>query len=116
MEKFAHLLLEWYEENKRNFPWRKTRDPYKILLAEIMLQRTKAKQVQPVYLSFLKRFPELETLNSAKPGEIEEFISKLGLMWRANLIRRLAKELIKKFDGKIPETRNTLISLPAVGE
>lgn len=109
-------LLEWYDANRRNYPWRTSRDPYEVLIAEIMLQRTRADQVLPVYLSFIKKFPTVRKLNEASLEEIREFFDSLGLMWRAKLVKRLAADLVNRFDGRVPESRKELLSLPAVGE
>jgi A/G-specific adenine glycosylase len=110
------LLLEWYEKNGRNYPWRRSRNPYEVLIAEIMLQRTKADQVLPVYLSFIRKFPKVEKLNKASTEEVKSHFDRLGLMWRAELVKRLAGELITRFNGKVPESRKELLSLPSVGE
>lgn len=110
------LLLEWYRENARSYVWRKKSDPYEILIAEIMLQRTKADQVEPVYMDFINKFPNAAELNDAKEEEINEYFARLGLLWRAKLVKHLARELIDRFGGKIPRDRNLLLSLPAVGE
>ena len=109
-------LLEWYQENGRSYVWRRKRDPYEILMAEIMLQRTRADQVEPVYLDFIKKFPNVRELNRATEKEIAEYFGSLGLLWRAKLVKRLAKELIEKFGGEVPKDRDLLLSLPAVGE
>jgi A/G-specific adenine glycosylase len=114
---FSSLLLNWYfEEDNRSFPWRKTEDPYHILIAEIMLQRTRAEQVAPVFLSFIKRFPSPCELSKADISEIEMFFSKLGLIWRVEKVKRLGEVLVQNYDGKIPRNRNQLMSLPGVGE
>lgn len=113
---FVNYLLKWYEENRRDFIWRKKTDPYEILIAEIMLQRTKAAQVEPVYVDFLKKFPNPQKLKEATEKEIREYFSRLGLLWRTALVKQLARELTDKFKGKVPESRNALLSLPAVGE
>lgn len=113
---FSRLLLAWYKENGRNYVWRHKSDPYEILIAEIMLQRTKADQVEPVYISFLEQFPTPEELNRASEEEIGTYFRKLGLLWRTALLKRFAEELLNKFGGRIPESRNRLLSLPAVGE
>ncbi len=115
-KKLSEHLLEWYEKNKRDYLWRKKKDPYKILIAEIMLQRTKADQVLPVYLSFMKEFPVIQKLNEAGEDEIRKYFSRLGLLWRAQLVKDLAKELMNRFKGKVPENRTELLSLPGVGE
>jgi A/G-specific adenine glycosylase len=109
-------LLEWYEKNGRNYPWRRSRNPYEVLIAEIMLQRTKADQVLPVYLSFIRKFPTVKKLNKASTEAVKSYFDRLGLMWRAELVKRLAGELITRFNGKIPESRKELLSLPSVGE
>ena len=114
--RIADLLIDWYGNNGREYPWRKNRAPYKILIAEIMLQRTKADQVAPVYLSFLKEFPDSERLSQASKEEIAGYFSKLGLIRRAGLIESLGKELLARFGGKVPKSREELMSLPSVGE
>ena len=85
-------------------------------MAEIMLQRTRADQVEPVYSDFIKKFPNVWELNKATKEEIGEYFSRLGLLWRTKLVKRLAKELINRFKGEIPKERDALLSLPAVGE
>lgn len=113
---FSQLLLKWYyREDKRSFPWRESKNPYHILMAEIMLQRTKADQVVPAYLSFIQRFPSVNDLSKARLPQIEVYFSKLGLLWRAKNVARLADTLVRNF-GEIPSTREELMSLPGVGE
>ena len=109
-------LLSWYRRNGRDYPWRKTRDPYRILIAEIMLQRTKADQVAPVYEEFIRRFPDPVSLHKADPDVIRSYFLRLGLMWRADLVTKLATELVERFGGRIPSNRNQLLSLPSVGD
>ncbi|MEM3646808.1 MAG: hypothetical protein QW334_01500 [Thermofilum sp.] len=109
-------LLQWFEINGRDFPWRRTRDPYRILIAEIMLQRTRAEQVVPVYEEFIRHFPNPESLARAGMEAVRAFFSKLGLLWRADLVVRLAGELVKRFGGSPPPEREKLLSLPAVGD
>lgn len=109
-------LLSWFERNGRDFPWRRTRDPYRILIAEIMLQRTKAEQVIPVYEEFIRRFPDPESLVKAGREDIRSFFSRLGLLWRADLVVKLADVLVRRFNGSLPPEREKLLSLPAVGD
>ena len=115
-ERIACLLIDWYKNNGREYPWRKDRTPYRILIAEIMLQRTRADQVAPIYLSFLKKLPDPEGLGRASKEEIAKYFSKLGLLRRAGLVESLGKELLARFGGKIPRNREELMSLPSVGE
>jgi len=115
-KRISDLLLDWYYKNGRVYPWRKDRSPYKTLIAEIMLQRTRAEQVIPVYLLFLKEFPDATALNQAPEDKIRKYFSKLGLIKRARLVKQLAAELTVRFSGKVPHTKKELLSLPSVGE
>lgn len=110
------ILLSWFEKNGRSFPWRGVRDPYKILIAEIMLQRTKAEQVVQVYEEFIRRFPNVEILAKAEKEAVRKYFSRLGLLWRTNFVLGLAQELVARFGGNIPPDRENLLSLPGVGE
>ena len=112
----SDLLITWYKKNGRDYPWRENTAPYRVLIAEIMLQRTKADQVVPVYLSFLKRFPNPKRLRQATREEITKYFSKLGLIHRAELVERLAQDLNRRFCGHIPKSREELLSLPSIGE
>jgi len=114
---FGERLLEWYRDNGRSYyPWRNTSDPYRILVAEIMLQRTKADQVVPLYLSFLEKFPSIEILTEGSEEEINKYFAHLGLRWRADRILRMAHEIATKFDGKLLGNRKELLSIPGIGE
>ncbi len=115
-EKLSIFLLNWYKKNKRHFPWRETRDPYQVMVAEIMLQRTKAEQVLPIYTSFLKKFNNIQTLSRASSQELLDFFSKLGIIRRVKCLESLSKKLITNYDGKIPQSREELLSLPCLGE
>lgn len=102
-------LLKWSKSNYADFPWRHTRNKWHALSAEIMLQRTRAEQVVPVYLNFIQKYPSASVFladNSVK------LFKSLGLFWRDNQFKRLAEKLIH---GHIPEDRQELKELPAVG-
>jgi len=117
MEKIVtELLLEWFKEYGREYPWRKETDPYRILMAEIMLQRTKADQVRRVYQPFLERFPNIHRLAAAAPEELEGILGMLGLRWRTRKVKELAEVIISQHNGHIPSSREGLISLPGVGD
>lgn len=111
---FQRSILNWWKKNKRNFPWRHTRDPYQIIIAEVLLHRTRADQVVPVYQSFIEKFPSLYELATAPVNEIKEVLKSLGLFWRVELLHKMAKELVSKFNGIIPSSREELESLPGV--
>ncbi len=79
---FRSKLISWGQENFRSFPWRFTTEPYHILIAEVMLHRTQALQVVPVYTQFLEKYPTLALLTQAKQEELHEVLYSLGLRWR----------------------------------
>ena len=109
-------LLFWYMENHRNFPWRYTKDPYKIMIAEFMLHRTKAGQVVPVYLEFIEKYSDIETLTKANFEEIKKVTEHLGLHWRARHFSEAAKYIIDNYKGNFPEDYNELKKISGVGE
>jgi A/G-specific adenine glycosylase len=111
---FSGKLLSWSRYNSRNFPWRKTRDPYHILVVEILLHRTRADQVVPVYAEFVKKFPDLKSLAGASEGEVRKMLQPLGLHWRVTLLFSMVNEITDRFKGKIPEDKNELESLPGI--
>jgi A/G-specific adenine glycosylase len=109
-------LLRWYDNNKRDLPWRKTRDPYAIWVAETMLQQTQVKTVIPYYERFLKAFPTVEALAQAPQQRILRIWSGLGYYRRAENLKRAARRLVRRHDGKIPGNHDALRSLPGVGD
>ena len=115
VKKLQSGLLRWFRENSRDFSWRRNRTPYRILIAEMMLRRTRAKQVEPIYNRFLKRFPTINSLANGDSREIRSLLKPLGLEWRANNIILVAKEIRERFGGDLPATRQELLSLPGVG-
>ena len=111
-------LLSWFEQNKRVFPWRKRfnhPDPYLILFAEVMLQRTRADQVARVYLEFIREYPDFQSLSQAPRSEVRKSLRPLGLNWRIGRILDLIEFLQRKHGGRIPSDYNELLQLPGVG-
>ena len=94
--KFQKTILDWYKNNRRDLPWRKTRDPYKILVSEVMLQQTQITRVLPKYKEFLEEFPTLEALARASDKKLLKVWSGLGYWRRAKYLKEAAKEIIKK--------------------
>jgi A/G-specific adenine glycosylase len=115
-EHYHKLLLNWGAQNIRQFPWRETRNPYYILISEVMLHRTQARQVVPVYKNFIKRYPDIPTLSRTEKEELHKILFSLGLRWRIDLILEMANELMYKFGGEVPEKRDALLSLTGVSE
>lgn len=113
---FRRQIIAWFKKNGRVYPWRQERDPFRILVAEMMLMRTKADQVVPVYEQFLKEFPDIDTLAEAKQEAIEKILYPLGLKWRIPAFGLMAREVCEKYKSKIPADREKLMSLPGVGE
>lgn len=115
-EQFAQRLLIWFEENQRQFPWRRTKDPYNVLLAEVFLRKTNAPKVVCVYERFVSRYPRFEALANIPEQELEKVLKPLGLYRRrARDLRRLAEIVMAKYDGEIPSSREELMELPGVG-
>ena len=108
-------ILEWGKDNMRNYPWRNTRDAYRIMVAEIMLHRTKADQVKEVYEAFIEKFPDFISIVKTGPENIKSELHSLGLPWRSDLLHRMAEEVVKKYDGVLPLDRMKLMELPGVG-
>ncbi len=108
--------INWYRSNGRDFPWRHTEDPYKIMIAEFMLHRTRAEQVVPVYLRFIKNYPDINSLINADEKEISKVTQHLGLHWRAEHFIKSVRVIMKKYGGKFPEKREELLTIPGIGE
>lgn len=108
-------LRRWYQRHKRDLPWRKTHDPYKIWVSEIMLQQTQVITVIPYYHRWLKKFPTLASLARANLSEVLRSWAGLGYYRRARLLHEAAQKVQKSFRGKIPQTSQGLRLLPGIG-
>ncbi len=113
---FRKDLLIWGHKNFRQFPWRLTKNPFHILIAEIMLHRTQASQVEPIYVQFIYRYPELPALANATIDELQKVLFSLGLRWRIDMIHRMTQDLQEQFKGQIPKEKMDLVSLPGISE
>ena len=108
-------LLRWYQAQGRRLPWRQTRDPYAILVAEMMLQQTQVDRVMPKYAAFLAAFPTLATLAAASRGEVIRRWAGLGYNRRAVYLHRIAQQVVTDHDGKLPIAPAVLRTLPGIG-
>lgn len=115
-KRFSSEILKWGKLNERDFPWRHEKNAFHILVAEIMLQRTAAKQVKTVYENFITKFPTIESLAIASFEEISEELRSIGLAYRANRLKRISVTLQTKYGGKVPMNESELESLPGVGK
>jgi len=106
---------EWFLYNKRKLPWRETRNPYFVMVAEFMLQQTQVSRVLPKYLDFIERFPTIDSLSKAKASEVIKLWSGLGYNKRAINLHLAVKMIVKEFRGEFPKDINQLILLPGVG-
>jgi len=114
---FVERLLFWWKHNKQNFPWRRERDPYRILIAEILLRKTTAKQVASVYEELLSLFPNPKSLAEASVEELERVLRPLGIYKvRARLLKRLGEVLIERFSGRVPKEPSDLLLLPGISK
>ena len=113
--KFQRKLLQWFRFSQRELPWRKTRDPYKIWISEIMLQQTQVKTVGSYYERFIRRFPNVRCLAKASAGDVMKLWEGLGYYSRARNLHMAAKIVVKQYQGKIPDSLDRLVLLPGIG-
>lgn len=110
-------LLRWFTTNQRSFPWRETSDPYKIMVAEKLLQQTAATDaVVTAYNKIIELYPNIEALAVADVKELRRIILPLGFTYRADELPRLAREILRRGDGQVPGDLNELLSLPGIGD
>jgi A/G-specific adenine glycosylase len=113
--KVSRRLRAWFRKHGRDLPWRRTRDPYRVLVSELMLQQTQVSRVVDYYARFLARFPTLEKLADARPSRVREAWEGLGYYARARNLHKLAREVTSAPDATLPATPEALVRLPGVG-
>jgi len=109
-------ISEWFFINGRDLPWRHTRDPYKILLSEIMLQQTQVDRVIIFYYAFLKKLPDFRALANASEELVLKLWGGLGYYNRARNLQKIAKTIISEYNGIFPTTKEEILALPGIGE
>jgi A/G-specific adenine glycosylase len=112
---FRRRLLAWFRRHGRDLPWRRTRNPYHVLVSEVMLQQTQVSRVEGYYGRFLREFPDVPALARATPKRVREAWEGLGYYRRAANLHRLAREVVASHAGMIPRDVEALRSLPGVG-
>ena len=112
---FQDRLLAWAKHNLRDYPWRKTTNPYSIMVAEILLQRSDADTVASIYKTFIAHYPSLNKLADAKLEDIGTILQPLGLFFRADRLSQTAKILVEN-QREIPEQETELLKLPGIGK
>jgi A/G-specific adenine glycosylase len=112
---FRRVLLAWYRKNCRDLPWRRTRDPYAILVSELMLQQTQVAAVIPYYIEWMQRFPDFSALAAASEREVLHAWQGLGYYARARNLRATAQIVMAKHDGRFPRSVDEVRTLPGLG-
>lgn len=112
---FRRRLLAWYARSGRKLPWRRTRDPYRVLVSEVMLQQTQVSRVVPKYREWLRRYPSLEALAASSAAEVRETWYPLGYNIRPLRLRAIARTVVRRHGGRLPETREGLLALKGIG-
>ncbi|MBI4227840.1 MAG: A/G-specific adenine glycosylase [Candidatus Omnitrophica bacterium] len=115
LQHFRRHLLRWYATHQRPLPWRRTRDPYAILVSEIMLQQTQVDRVIPKYHEFLRKYPTTRALATANPREVRKTWYPLGYNIRPARLQEIAREAVTKYGGAIPNRHEDLMAMDGVG-
>ena len=114
-EKLPAALLPWYEENKRDLPWRKDRDPYHVWLSEIMLQQTRVEAVKGYYARFLTALPTLQALAQSDDDALHKLWEGLGYYSRVRNLKKCAKVITQQYGGRFPKEYEKVLALPGIG-
>ncbi len=112
---FRRRVLSWYRRHGRDLPWRRTRDPYRVLVSEIMLQQTQVDRVLPKYQEWLDRYPTFESLASADERDVVKSWYPLGYNIRPRRLQAIARESVERFGGTLPDDEATLRSFKGIG-
>ena len=115
-QRFRRRLLAWYRANGRDLPWRRTSDPYHILVSEVMLQQTQVDRVLPKYHEWLDRYPSLAALATADEGDVTQTWRPLGYNIRPKRLHAIARESMARYGGQLPSDEETLLSFKGIGE
>lgn len=115
MSHFSEKILQWYQNHKRDLPWRNTDDPYKIWISEVMLQQTRVDTVIPYYNRFLEKFPTVYDLAEADQQQVLKSWEGLGYYSRGRNLHHASKTVVDTFDGKLPSTWKEITSLKGIG-
>src|SRR5438094_9377857 len=114
--RFRQRLLTWYQRHGRDLPWRKTDDPYHILVSEIMLQQTQVDRVLPKYAEWLEKYPSFHALAAAPEQEVSDTWYPLGYNIRPRRLHSIAREAVARYGGELPSDGPTLRSFDGIGE
>ena len=110
------VLLPWYEEHKRELPWRQTKEPYRIWLSEIMLQQTRVEAVKGYYARFLDTLPTVEALANCNDDVLHKLWEGLGYYSRVRNLKKAAQVIMQQHGGIFPREHSQVLALPGIGE
>jgi A/G-specific adenine glycosylase len=113
--RFQRRLLAWYADHRRDLPWRRTADPYRVLVSEIMLQQTQVDRVIPKYHQFVSRYPTFESLARARTREVKRIWYPLGYNIRPVRLQGIARETVARYGGRLPDDAEALRSMKGIG-
>jgi A/G-specific adenine glycosylase len=113
---FRRRLLDWYRKHGRDLPWRRTSNPYHILVSEVMLQQTQVDRVLPKYQEWLQKYPSLEALAAAPEDDVTTTWRPLGYNIRPRRLHAIARESVERYGGELPSDEATLRSFKGIGE
>lgn len=112
---FQQMIFAWWPSHRRDLPWRRTHDPYRIMVSEVMLQQTQVSRVLTKYVEFIEAFPTVITLAEASPAHVLRIWKGMGYNRRALYLQKAAKTIVEEYRGKFPVSESELIKLPGLG-
>ncbi len=115
LNRLTRLLLDWFAQNARDLPWRRTRDPYAIWVSEIMLQQTQVKTVIPYWERWLRELPTVQAVAKASPDKIHKLWEGLGYYTRVRNLQKAARQIVEQHAGTFPESFDDVLALPGIG-
>ncbi len=115
IKKFQDFIFNWWETHRRDLPWRRTHDPYRILVSEVMLQQTQVSRVIPKYTEFIRIFPDVFALAAASVGDVLRAWKGMGYNRRALYLKKTAERVVQAYEGHFPQTEKELVQLPGLG-
>src|SRR5918998_769792 len=115
LQRIQRALTEWFRKHSRDLPWRRTRDPYHILVSEVMLQQTQVDRVLPKYREWLRKYPSLAHLARAPIDDVAETWRPLGYNIRPRRLHAIARESVTRYGGALPSDEETLLSFKGIG-
>ena len=113
--RFRKQLLAWYAQHKRDLPWRKSKNPYRVWISEVMLQQTQVETVKPYFQRFVKEFPNVKRLAAADEQQVLRLWEGLGYYRRARQLHAAAQQIVEQHGGRFPQDVTTLQTLPGIG-